>query len=188
MAGGKLTGDRETAALEVWKATIDVQKHFNELGLRVRSIAVTVLGAFFAAAGYAIKEQRLALTGVILMGALVCWSAFYVMDRLWYHRLLRAAVAHGRLVEDALQPSLPFIGLTGTIDKASPIWGMRAGHRLSFFYGFIWGLLWLAAGTALRSPWIFYVVGAGVLILIVILEVRSLPNKSVGEAQRIKQA
>lgn len=50
--------ESDAAKLEVWKATIDVQKHFNELGLRVRSIAVTVLGALLAAAGYALKETQ----------------------------------------------------------------------------------------------------------------------------------
>src|SRR5690606_38309066 len=49
--------DQQQAAFEVWKATIEVQKHFNEISLRVRSIAVTVLGAFLDAAGYALNEQ-----------------------------------------------------------------------------------------------------------------------------------
>lgn len=104
--------------LEVWKVTIDVQKHFNDLGLRVRSLAVAILAALLAAAGYALKEsetvpllgQQRSLAGLILLAALVCWIACYVMDRMWYHRLLQAAVAHGRNVERDLKPSIPNIG------------------------------------------------------------------------------
>jgi hypothetical protein len=163
----------DNPTLEVWKITIDVQKHFNELGLRVRSIAVTVLGAFLAAAGYALKEhskvdffgEQVSLTGTILLGALICWAAFFVMDRLWYHRLLKAAVSHGRTVENILEGSVPGIGLTGAIDEASPIWGMRAGHRLSIFYGFVAVLLWLGAGSALQAGSPYYVVGLVIIII-----------------------
>lgn len=180
----------ETATLEVWKATIEVQKHFNELSLRVRSLAVTVLGAFLAAAGYALKEkaavsflgQQVSLTGMILLGALVCWSAFYVMDRLWYHRLLRAAVQHGRTVEASVSDAVPGIGLTTAIDDASPLWGMRAGHRLSIFYGFIAVLLWLGAGSALGASPPYYLVGFVLLMVALGLELssRSGANKRRG--------
>lgn len=168
----------EAATLEVWKTTIEVQKHFNELSMRVRSIAVTVLAAFLAAAGYALKEksavgflgQRVSLTGMILLGALICWLAFYVMDRLWYHRLLRAAVRHGRKVEEALKGSVATIDLTETIDDASPIWGMRAGHRLSIFYGFVVVLLWLAGGSALGASSPYYILGSVFLLVAAALE------------------
>lgn len=182
--------DVEAATLEVWKATIDVQKHFNELSLRVRSLAVTVLGAFLAAAGYALKEgktveflgEQVSLTGTILLGALVCWTAFFVMDRLWYHRLLRAAVQHGRAVEDGLRQSISTIGLTGTIDDASPLLGMRAGHRLSIFYGSIAVLLWQGAGHALNARPPYYVVGFLLLVVATALEfsARSTANKRRG--------
>src|SRR5206468_4177522 len=84
---------------------------------------------------------------------------FYVMDRLWYHRLLRAAVQHGRKVEAALKAAVPTSDLIGTIDDASPIWGLRAGHRLSIFYGFIAMLLWLGAGSSLKAGIYYYIVG-----------------------------
>lgn len=168
----------EDANLEVWKVTIDVQKHFNDLGLRVRSIAVTVLGALLAAAGYALKERsavdffghQVSLTGTILLAALVCWAAFYVMDRLWYHRLLKASVLHGRKIEEALVASIPIIGLTTSIDEASPLVGLRAGQRLSLFYGVIGACLWVGAGVALKATSPYYVVGIVVLLTAVTLE------------------
>lgn len=73
------------------------------------------------------------------------------MDRLWYLRLLKVAVVHGRKVEEALVWTVPTIGLTTTIDNLSPLWGLRAGHRLTIFYCSIAALLWIAAG----SSWIW---------------------------------
>src|SRR3546814_14384707 len=43
--------------IEIWKTIIDVQKHFNELEMRIRNVAVTVLAAFLAAAGFTTKEN-----------------------------------------------------------------------------------------------------------------------------------
>src|SRR3546814_2906700 len=43
--------------IEIWKTIIDVQKHFNELEMRIRNVAVTVLAAFLAAAGFTMKER-----------------------------------------------------------------------------------------------------------------------------------
>lgn len=153
----------EQASLEIWKVTIDVQKHFNELSMRVRSIAVTVLAAFLAAAGYALKGamtvvilgQTVSLAALTLAAGLLCWAAFYLMDRHWYHRLLRGAVAHGIKVEEALAERLPIIGLTGSIAYVSPmtVWGVKthARHRLDIFYGIIGLLLLAAAIVALFS-------------------------------------
>ena len=44
-----LNGVAGNGALEVWKTTVDVQKHFNELELKIRNFAITVVGAFLAA-------------------------------------------------------------------------------------------------------------------------------------------
>lgn len=147
--------DEEKALLEVWKVTVDVQKHFNDLSMRVRNIAITVFGALLAAAGYALKDESVVtifdrsfpLTAWILLAALMCWLAFYLMDLHWYHRLLRGAVRHGETVEAALQHRLPEVGLTKAIDAASPIYGLRASHRLTLFYG-LFGLVLLVATLA----------------------------------------
>jgi hypothetical protein len=76
--------DQTEYLLEVWKTTIDVQKHFNELEMRIRSVAITVLAAFLAAAGYSMKEKLrlnifgadMSLTVLILLAAVVCWTSF----------------------------------------------------------------------------------------------------------------
>ena len=40
---------KEERLLEAWKVTVEVQMHFNELEMKVRSFAITVLAAFLAA-------------------------------------------------------------------------------------------------------------------------------------------
>lgn len=165
----------DNPTLEVWKVTIDVQKHFNDLSLRVRSLAVGILAALLAAAGYALKDHETvtlfgrerSLAGLILLAALICWLVCYVMDRMWYHRLLQAAVAHGRKVEAELIVSIPNIGLTTAIDDASPIRGLRAYHRLSIFYASIALILVVGVGVALqtgRTYWGFWAI-VGLIVL-----------------------
>jgi sterol desaturase/sphingolipid hydroxylase (fatty acid hydroxylase superfamily) len=156
--------DEEKALLEVWKVTIDVQKHFNDLSMRVRNIAITVFGALLAAAGYALKDgatvtildRSFPLTAWILVAALFCWFAFYLMDLHWYHRLLRGAVRHGKSLEKALSHRLPEIGLTHAIDAASPVYGLRASQRLTIFYGLIGSVILAAALAAFHVSNAYY--------------------------------
>lgn len=143
--------DNKAIGLEVWKATIEVQKHFNEIGIKIRSIAVTVLGGFLAVAGYAFKEDNHALAGVVTLASLACWIAFYLMDRAWYHRLLQAAVRHGERIEADLKASIPNIDLTTQIRAASPVMGLNAGWRLSFFYLIIGAILAMTASVLLNA-------------------------------------
>ena len=42
-------------ALETWKKTVDVQKHFNDLQLRVRNYSIVLIGAMIAAIGFTFK-------------------------------------------------------------------------------------------------------------------------------------
>ncbi|MDQ4086919.1 MAG: hypothetical protein M3177_02725 [Pseudomonadota bacterium] len=155
--------DEVDRLLEVWKTTVDVQKHFNDLEMRVRSIAITVLAAFLAAAGYTLKEglrlhifgQDVPLTVFLLLAATICWLSFYLMDRLWYHRLLRGAVDHGLKVEQALEKHIPEIGLTRSIGDASPFFikgkKVSSNEKMDWFYGSIVVLLLLGAAASLLN-------------------------------------
>ena len=156
--------DADEKILEAWKTTIDVQKHFNELELRIRSIAITVLAAFLAATGYAMKEGmkplsicalEIPVTSVILISAAVCWFAFFVMDRFWYHRLLQGAVKHGLAIEDSVREEFPQIALTRRIGDESPITiGKRkfgSSEKMNFFYLSILGLLLTGALVAVLN-------------------------------------
>lgn len=150
--------------IEIWKTIVDVQKHFNELEMRIRNVAVTVLAAFLAAAGYTMKENLhvqlgdgdASLTSLVLMGGVLVWLAFYGMDRFWYHQLLIGAVKQGLVAENALAADYPEIRLTKAIGDESPIsllgWKIRSSRKIDIFYLLIAGLLAIAAAISLGQP------------------------------------
>lgn len=150
--------------IEIWKTIIDVQKHFNELEMRIRNVAVTVLAAFLAAAGFTMKENihitlwigPVSLTSLVLLGAALCWLAFYGMDRFWYHRLLIGSVKQGLVAENALAATYPEIRLTKAIGDESPIpmgrWQVHSSRKIDLFYWLIALLLLVGAAISLRQP------------------------------------
>jgi hypothetical protein len=133
--------------LEVWKKTVDVQQHFNDLELRIRNFAITVLGAVLSAAILTLKDDiRFSIFGksapiaaILVLIAFITWFAFYFMDRFWYHRLLLGAVKHGKTVEDHLKGQIPIICLAGTIGNESPTFRgkIHSSNKIDIFYGII---------------------------------------------------
>lgn len=150
--------------IEIWKTIVDVQKHFNELEMRIRNVAVTVLAAFLAAAGYTMKENlhvelgagKMSLTSLVLMGGVLVWLAFYGMDRFRYHQLLIGAVKQGLVAENALAAEYPEIRLTKAIGDESPIslfgWEIRSSRKIDIFYLLVAALLSMAAAVSLGQP------------------------------------
>jgi hypothetical protein len=115
--------------IDMWKQTVTVQQHFNDLQLRIRNFAITVFGAVIGATAFALKENlHLAVGGfdaslasTILLAGALSWLAFYFMDRWWYHMLLVGAVLQGIALEEELQAHFPNASLTSTIGRNSPI-------------------------------------------------------------------
>ncbi|MBF6169437.1 hypothetical protein IU486_32650 [Streptomyces gardneri] len=111
--------------LEMWKKTVEVQQHFNDLEWRIRGLAMTVLTFAFGAAAVAAKDGTavkvfgfsLQLSCIVLVLGFVLWLAFYFVDKVWYHQLLTGAVKHGDELEQELRTQLPHAGLTGQIGR-----------------------------------------------------------------------
>jgi hypothetical protein len=137
-----------THVLEAWKKTVDVQVQFNDIELRIRNYAITVLVAIVGAAALAMKEHYLELSmfgrsvsiAVPLLGAgLVSLVAFYFMDRFWYHRLLQGAVEHGRSIERRCVGVCPAIGLGNKVKQESPfklfwLFEIHSETKIDIFY------------------------------------------------------
>jgi hypothetical protein len=171
--------DIDQLVLEAWKKTIDVQQHFNTIQMQIRGTAVTVVTAAVAAAGVlkgqevtaaieAMKMNKpvvlptahvlglqLSPPTLIVAAGLVAWIAFWSIDRLWYHRLLRGAVEHGETLEDLLgNEKAVILGLTKKISETSrfksPLTGKKvnAGRRLNWFYALV-GIVLCAIAAAL---------------------------------------
>lgn len=144
------TGMELSSVIDIWKKVVDVQQHFNDLELRIRNYALTLITALVAGIAllekdkidldvYGYNVHASALLGVV--GLLVLF-AFYYMDKFWYHKLLKGAVKQGLYIENLYRNELPELGLTNAIGASSP-------HHLP----------WPMAKTKIHSDdkyWIFY--------------------------------
>lgn len=88
--------------LQVWEKTVDLQMHFNDMCVGVRKTAISVLGVLLGAGALAFRfggqvniyGQDVSVAFVFIAIALLVWLSFWLMDRFWYHKLLRASVAY----------------------------------------------------------------------------------------------
>ena len=133
-------------SIKIWEKVIDVQMHFNDLCLRVRNFAVSILGVLLGAAAISYRFGGHASifgisfhTSVIfILLSMIIWLAFFLMDRYWYHELLKGSVHHGQKIEDMLKEAHPEIMLAHSIrDQSHQSLGMNAARKLNIFY---WGI------------------------------------------------
>ncbi len=149
--------------IEMWKQTVGVQQHFNDLEWRIRGLALTAATFALGASALAAKDGTNVLglsTGtVVMIAGIILWCSFYFVDRYWYHPLLIGSVAQGEKIEDEilrLLPSrsgregeIPAGALTKEITEAShverPAWlkwvtrrnkdeKLHSGEKLKIFY------------------------------------------------------
>lgn len=114
--------------VEIWKTIVEVQKHFNDIEMRIRSMFVTILLALFASIGFLMDKNiflnfgqvKLSFATLIpLFGIFGTWL-FYFIDRYWYHRLLVGAVNHAITIEKKYKKDIPELSLSDAIGAASP--------------------------------------------------------------------
>lgn len=123
-----MSRDRESEIIEVWKAVINVQVHFNDIAMRIRGMFVTIILALFASLGFLLDKKIGLLAGnVVIQFAVIVpifgvlgTYLFYFMDRYWYHRLLIGAVKQGVAIEQLGLATLPELNLTKAIGDESP--------------------------------------------------------------------
>lgn len=138
-------------AIELWKKTVDVQQHFNDLSLRVRNYSIAVLTAILGLTAIVLKEKycitlfkrEIPLAPFILLLGLLPWIAFWLMDRIWYHVLLIGAVKHGEDIERRWAGKFPEILLTHKISEESAFKipftkkKLHSKHKFLIYYGII---------------------------------------------------
>ena len=119
-------------------------------------MALTVFTFFLGGMAYAeqksifIKVSGYALpaTSVIAIFGVFVISAFFYMDRLWYHKLLLGSVLQGLDIEKRWSEKLPELGLTTKIGEQSPHrinpfssgdkkWVVRSSQKFWIFYGIL---------------------------------------------------
>lgn len=154
--------------IELWKQTVAVQQHFNDLSWRIRGLALSALTITLGAAAVAAQKAVLvdlygystALSALLTLTGLILWLSFFYVDLRWYHPLLRGSVKHGDDLEKALRAYIPEAGLTGTISEVSPYRGfnlltfkrisVHSGMKLRRFYVAI-AVLLIILTAALQS-------------------------------------
>lgn len=155
--------ERCSQYVDLWKQTVQVQQHFNDLEWRIRGLALTAatfaLGASAVAAKDGTKFYGISLGSSVLIAGLILWFGFYFVDRYWYHPLLIGSVKHGEKLEDELQTYLPKAGLTkeitaashikppkglGRIARSTPDNTLRSEQKLRIFY-------WIGAITLILT-------------------------------------
>jgi hypothetical protein len=157
--------ERVKAYIEMWKQAVDVQKHFNDIEMRIRGLALTALTFALGGATLAVKDARttvffglkVQLGAVVLVAGLIVWLGFYFMDQVWYHRLLIGAVVYGERLEEILRVDLPEAGLTKSISTHSvyPLrlklgkrqwkYDLRSKQKIRIFYLLIAAILLVLA-------------------------------------------
>lgn len=135
-----------TQMIDIWKKSVDVQQHFNQIEMQIRNYALTITGALMAAAGITFRDGLKAtilgwdvsISSGIAIIALCVWSGFWFMDRHWYHRLLKAAVDHATKIEKKIEKSLPEIALSSAISISSPVeficLKLSSSDKINLFY------------------------------------------------------
>jgi len=135
--------DERELLLEAWKATVETQRHFNDIAMKLRSFALTLVAAILTA------ESLVGAGPLAVTAALITWVAFYLLDRWYYHYLLIGAVLHGQDLEKrAVELGMPLpgaadsggslLGLTHRISKLNQEgWGLRAKYKIDVYYALI---------------------------------------------------
>lgn len=123
-AADRLTRDQEVGHyIDMWKQSVEVQMHFNDIEWRIRGLALTVATFALGAAGVAAKDGTrvgwFSLGALVIGIGLLLWYAFYFVDRAWYHPLLKASVAAGTQFEEEITKVLPAAGMTASITAGS---------------------------------------------------------------------
>jgi hypothetical protein len=134
--------------LQIWEKCVDVQTHFNEMCMNIRRTAIGTLGALVAVGAIAFRfggvallfDRTVSVAFLFSALALFCWFAFYLLDRFWYHQLLRAAVRYAESLEPtarALNLVVP-LSMTREIREANRrSLRLTGSMKLDLFYGSI---------------------------------------------------
>jgi hypothetical protein len=128
--------------IDIWKATLETQQHFNDIEMTIRNYAVTVLVAVLGGAALALKEKivvdigttHISLSALVLIAGIIGWLGFYSMDLFWYHPLLIGSVRHGLRLEKLHKDRLPELALTTTIRDEAQRQTIHTASRITTFY------------------------------------------------------
>lgn len=161
----KKAGDELAALTKQWDVIVGVQKHFNDLEWRIRSLALTALTAivgFALSSGVASRyvmftpmHIKFGYPVFLAFAGAAIWTAFFMSDYKWYHPMLGGAGIAANSIEERLAPLIGVAAddlLSHQIFTASKNSAWRKGKETH-------------STEKLRM---FYYVGYGVLVALVV--------------------
>jgi hypothetical protein len=138
------------AIVEIWKKTVDVQQHFNDLALRIRNYALALFTAIIGGVALLEKDKiqisvfhlHLAASFLLSIIGIFVLAGFWYMDKYWYHKLLIGAVKQAAFIEKKHSNDLPELSLGLSISEASPHkffwkWKIHSKQKFTIFYGLL---------------------------------------------------
>jgi len=137
--------------MSAWTKIVDTQMHFNEMVMKVRSLAITLILAAFGAAAYSVQAPlflgvygaHVHIAFFIIIFGLTGWVALWVMDLGHFHKLLRGAVTKGMALENEYKDHAlvgGLLGMTTAISSESrTLLGIKvsAGKKIGIFYAVV---------------------------------------------------
>jgi len=162
MAKNKNTAEETRLILEEWKTVIQTQMHFNDMIMKMRTTAVSVVLAVFGAAAYSLQYDKLYLRiGNVSFHASVLIIAFglgmlvgvFCLDYFYYYKMLLGAVQRGYDIDQAYKDRLvdgcKIFGMSTKIRDSLGKPG-KSKYFIWIFYGlvfflgtlFIFGVIW----------------------------------------------
>lgn len=126
---GTISPAEEASVIAIWEKTIEVQMHFNDIEMRIRNLFITVILALTGAIGWVLDKEyslgiynlQLNFAWLLLLAGMIASYLFLLMDKYWYHRLLKGAIAQATALEKMYGESIPALSLTSKITDLSPI-------------------------------------------------------------------
>lgn len=124
-----MDNDERHSIIEIWKTVVGVQQHFNDIGMKICGLFITIVVAIAAAQGFLLEKQLFISVGPVtilfatfipLLGVVATYL-FYFIDRFWYHRLLLGAVLQGAMIEEKYKDVIPELSLGEKISQQSPV-------------------------------------------------------------------
>lgn len=158
--------DETKLILEEWKTVIQTQMHFNDMLMKMRTTAVTIVLAVFGAAAYSLQYDKLYLTisdysfhaAVLIMTfGLGMLAGVFCLDYFYYYRMLLGAVKRGDEIDESYKnrsvDNCKIFGMTTMIHAAIGKRG-KSKHAIWAFYGlvFVFGILFIAGVLLGHTP------------------------------------
>lgn len=162
------TSERMNFLMEEWKQVTGMQMHFNDMIIRMRTLAVSVVISVFGAAGFAIGQyehrfirfagEDVHVAAIVIAFGLILWLTIFTVDYGYYYKLLVGAVRRGWQIDDAFRTVKLFDGmhLFGAARVISEAIGPTGASKYFVwtFYGLVYftGLMYLVSVLIVLDP------------------------------------